>query len=157
MNSFSKGRRHSHCPSPPRTLQGQAQLYLNSPAMRRNIHQPQPPSLPQAPGSVLTHGLVPHLALSPQAPTGTHRRGAGGRMRSGNRVQALLDEAAALFPISSSAASATSGTAGKGHGEGAIAHQPRPGSVSRRLPALPDHCAQNGHIRRVSTTTLPPC
>lgn len=157
MNGFSKGTRHSHCPSPPRTLQGQAQLYLNSPAKGRIIHQPQPPYLPQAPGSVPMCRLIPHPTLSPQAPTGTHRRGAGGRRRFGNGVQALLNEAAVLVPISSSAASTTSRTAGKRHREGAIFNQLRPGRVPQHLPALLDHWTQNRHIRRVSTTTLPPC
>lgn len=53
-----QGRQHSHCPSPTRTPQGQTQLYLGSSAERRDM--PQPPSLPQAPGSVPTSGLIPH-------------------------------------------------------------------------------------------------
>lgn len=109
MNGFSKGRQHSHCLSPTRPLQGQAQLYLNSPPKRRNIHQPHPPFFPQALGSLPTRELVPHPALSPQAPTGTHGRGAGDS-RFKNQVPALLNDAAMLLSISCSAAPATSGT-----------------------------------------------
>lgn len=39
-------------------------------------------------------------------------------MRFGGGVQALLDEATVLFPICSSAASPSSRTAEKGHGQG---------------------------------------
>lgn len=153
MNSFSKGRRHSHFPSPSRTLQGRAQLYLSSPAGRRNIHQPQPLLSPEGRAASQCTGSSPTLPC----PSGTHRRGPGEWMRFETGFKPWPIKQPCYFPSALQQHLPPLALLGRDtRREQCLTSHTSQGASAPASPP-PCRCAQNGHIRRVSTKTPPPC